>query len=176
MSSSLHPTIRFIRSSDLPVVHELIRELARYEQLLECVVSTVDDLDRALFGPQAFVEALVAEHVSEIVGFALFYPTYSTFLGRPGLYLEDLYVRPEFRGRGVGRALLVRLARLASERGWGRVEWSVLNWNEPSIAFYRTIGAIPLNDWTVYRLSDDRMALLAGTMPAPSTDQEPTAD
>lgn len=118
-------------------------------------------LQEHLFGPRPYAEAIVAEHDGEVIGFALFFHNYSTFLGRPGIYLEDLFVLPEHRGHGHGKALLHELARLAVKRGCGRLEWSVLNWNEPSIFFYRSLGAEAMTEWSVYRLSGDALQRLA---------------
>ena len=116
-------------------------------------MATEDGLRESLFGGRRYAEVLIAEHDGAPAGFALFFHNFSTFLGKPGIYLEDLYVRPEFRGRGVGKELLINLARLAKERGCGRLEWWVLDWNESSIGFYRELGAVPMDDWTVYRVS-----------------------
>ena len=135
----------------------MIRELAEYERLLNQVVADEAGLHRALFGERPYVEALVATVRVETVGFALFFHNFSTFLGKPGMYLEDLYVRPAFRGQGLGKALLTRVAQIAVERDCGRMEWSVLDWNEPSIRFYESLGAKPLTDWTVYRLTGDEL-------------------
>jgi GNAT superfamily N-acetyltransferase len=139
----------------------LIRELADYEHLEDQARATPEALGQHLFGPRPYAEALMAEVDGAAVGFALYFPTYSTFRAQPSLYLEDLFVRPEFRGRGIGRALLARLARLAIARDCGRLEWAVLNWNAPSIGFYRSLGARPLNDWTTYRLDENRLQDLA---------------
>ncbi len=119
------------------------------------------DFHRHLFGPRPYAEAILAEIDGEAVGFALFFPTFSTFRGQPGLYLEDLYVKPAYRGRGIGKALLATLAKLAIDRGLGRLEWAVLNWNSPAIEFYRSLGAGPLDEWTTYRLCDGPLAELA---------------
>jgi GNAT superfamily N-acetyltransferase len=148
---------------DAPLIVALVRELAAYERLLDTVRITPDDLQRDLFGARAFAEAVIARVGDEPVGFALWFHNYSTFEGRPGLYLEDLFVRPAFRGRGYGEALLRHLARVAVERGCARFEWSVLDWNEPAIAFYRKLGAVPLDDWTVQRVSGDALRALAGS-------------
>lgn len=153
MSNALQPGIRFSVPADLPALHTLICELARYERLLDAVDSSEQDLHAALFGPDPCAEALVAECDGIVVGFALYFKTYSTFRGRPGIYLEDLFVLPEYRGRGLGRGLLESLRGLAAERGYGRMEWSVLNWNEPAIRFYTMLGAQPMDEWTVYRIS-----------------------
>lgn len=138
-----------------------VRELAAYEKLAHEVVATEADLARWLFGPGAHVGCLIARRGGEPVGFALYFFNFSTFLGKPGLYLEDLYVAPAERGSGVGYALLARLARIAVERGCGRMEWWVLDWNEPSIAFYRRLGAEAMDDWTVFRMTGEPLRRLA---------------
>ena len=153
--------IREATPADLPLIAELIRALAEYERLAHAVEFDEAQLGRYLFGERPYAEVLIAEDAGgEAVGFALFFHNFSTFLGRPGIYLEDLFVRPEERGHGYGKALLVRLAQLALERGCGRVEWAVLNWNQPSIEFYEALGARPNSDWTVYRLSGDALQAL----------------
>jgi GNAT superfamily N-acetyltransferase len=146
---------------DAPLIVQLIRELAEYERLLPEVRIRIADVERDLFGSRPYAEAAVARVADEPVGFALWFHNYSTFAGRPGLYLEDLFVRPAFRGRGYGEALLRYLARLAVERGCGRFEWSVLDWNTPAIAFYRKLGAVALDDWTVQRVAGDALRALA---------------
>lgn len=147
--------------ADVPVILDLIRDLAEYEKLSDQVTATEADIARSLFGDPPRAEAVIARLDGDAIGFALFFHNYSTFLGRPGLYLEDLYVRPAFRGRGFGRRLLVHLARIAVDRGCGRFEWSVLDWNAPAITAYRRAGAVPLDDWTVYRLTGDALRRLA---------------
>jgi GNAT superfamily N-acetyltransferase len=151
-------TIRAARPTDAALLLELIRELAAYEKLTDQVVATEAMLVETLFGPVPAAEALIAELDGVPAGFALFFQNYSTFLARPGIYLEDLFVKPALRRRGVGRALFGRVARLAVERRCGRFEWSVLDWNEPAIAFYRSQGAVPMSDWTVFRLSGEALA------------------
>ena len=146
---------------DVPLVLQFIRELAEYERLSSEVVATEDGLREALFGPEPQAEVLFAREGDVDVGFALFFHTFSTFQGRQGLYLEDLFVRPEARGRGVGRALLTRLAVIARQRGCARMEWAVLDWNEPAIQFYRSLGARPMDEWTVFRLSGEDLARVA---------------
>lgn len=168
MSPTSKTQIRFATPEDVPAILGLIRELAEYERLLDQVVANVAALHRALFGERPYVESLVAIVDDETVGFALFFHNFSTFLGKPGMYLEDLYVRPAFRGRGLGKALLTRVAQIAVERDCGRMEWSVLDWNEPSIRFYESLGAKPLSDWTVYRLTGETLRVL-GT-PAKAAD------
>ena len=153
--------IRPATAEDCDLIANLIRELAVYEKLGDAAKATADDLRLHLFGERRFAEAILVEDGGEAVGFALFFHNYSTFRGKPGIYLEDLFVRPTHRGRGLGKALLARLARLAVERGCGRFEWAVLDWNEPAIGFYRAIGAQPMDDWTVFRLDGDAMASLA---------------
>ncbi|HWL37333.1 MAG TPA: GNAT family N-acetyltransferase [Frankiaceae bacterium] len=138
---------------DVPVVLALIRELATYEREPDAVVATEDGLRTALFGDSPAVHCHVAEEDGEVVGFALWFLNFSTWLGRHGIYLEDLYVRPSHRGGGLGKALLETLTSIAAERGYGRVEWSVLDWNEPAQAFYRSLGAEPMDEWTVWRLT-----------------------
>ena len=138
-----------------------VRELAEYERLAHEVVATDADMHAALFGERPVIEAVIARVDDQPVGYALFFPNFSTFLGKPGLYLEDLYVRPAARGLGVGRKLLEHLARTAVERGWGRFEWSVLDWNEPSIAFYKKMGATAMDEWTVFRLTGKSLQRLA---------------
>jgi GNAT superfamily N-acetyltransferase len=153
--------IRFARPEDVPTIAELILALAEYERLAHEVVLREEDLREHLFGPERRAEVLLAEEGGKVVGFALFFHNFSTFLGRPGLYLEDLFVRPEHRGRGHGKALLARLAEIAVARGCGRFEWSVLDWNSPAIAFYESIGAVAVEGWTVYRLTGPALARLA---------------
>ena len=155
-------TIRPARPEDAEVLANLVRELAIYEKLEHLARAMPDDFRRHLFGPRPAAEAALAEVDGEPAGFALWFSNFSTFRGQPGLYLEDIFVRPEFRGRGIGKALLASLARLAVERGCGRLEWSVLDWNAPSIAFYRALGARPMDEWTVYRLDDEPLRRLAG--------------
>jgi GNAT superfamily N-acetyltransferase len=146
---------------DVPVLLGLIRDLAEYEKLAHQVEATEDGLHRALFGPRPAAEAIIAFAEGEPAGFALFFQNFSTFVGRPGLYLEDLFVRPAFRGRGIGTRLLATLARIAVERNYGRMEWTVLDWNELALGVYRRIGAVPLDDWTVHRLTGDALNRLA---------------
>jgi GNAT superfamily N-acetyltransferase len=153
--------IRFANQEDIPTVARLIRDLAEYERLSHRVTLDENRLRKHLFGPHPFAEVLLAEKVGEVVGFALFFYNYSTFLAQPGLYLEDLFVKPEHRGQGYGKDLLIALARLAVERGCGRLEWAVLNWNTPAIDFYKSLGAEPMSEWTVYRLSGDALNGLA---------------
>jgi GNAT superfamily N-acetyltransferase len=153
--------IRAAAPDDVPLILTFIHELATYEKLAHEVVVTELDMHAALFGERPVIETVIASLDDEPVGYALFFPTFSTFLGKPGLYLEDLYVRPTARGFGVGRKLLEHLARITVERGWGRLEWSVLDWNEPSIAFYKKMGATAMNEWTVFRLTGQALKTLA---------------
>ncbi len=153
--------IRTASEEDVPLILHFIRELAIYEKLEHQVVATEETVRATLFGNPRFAEVLIGEVGGDPVGFALFFHNYSTFLARPGVYLEDLFVRPDLRGRGYGRALLARLATIAIERNCGRVEWAVLNWNEPAIRFYRGLGALPMDQWTVYRITGEALENLA---------------
>jgi len=143
---------------DVPVLLELIRGLADYERLRDQCVATEDQLRKTLFGENPAAEALLAFVDERPVGFALFFTNYSTFLAKPGIYLEDLFVRPDARGQGIGKALLVKIAQIAAERGCGRVEWSVLDWNEPAIRFYQSLGAVAMSEWTIFRLTGESLA------------------
>jgi len=154
--------IRPAQRGDVAVILELIRELATYERAPNEVTATEEELVDVLFGPQPAAEVLLAFDEETPVGFAVFFHNFSTWLGQPGLYLEDLFVKPEERGKGYGRALLVHLAKIAHERGCGRMEWAVLDWNEPAMKFYKNLGAAPLNEWTVFRLTRDGIAKLDG--------------
>ena len=153
--------VRAARESDVERIHRLVVDLATYERAADQVRSTPDQLREALFGPQPGAYALVAEDVGGVVGFALYFRNFSTWEGVHGIYLEDLYVDPDHRGRGHGRALLVALAEIAVQRGYARLEWAVLNWNQPSIDFYRALGAVPMNEWTVYRLAGPALSQVA---------------
>jgi GNAT superfamily N-acetyltransferase len=154
--------IRAAVEADVPLVATLIRELADYEHLLHEVTLSEDALRLSLFGERRYAEVAIAEDpAGAALGFALFFHSFSTFLGRPGIYLEDLFVRPAHRGAGIGRMLLRHLASLAEERGCGRLEWAVLDWNEPAIAFYRRLGARPTEGWSVYRLDGEALTRLA---------------
>jgi GNAT superfamily N-acetyltransferase len=146
---------------DIATILGLIRELADFERLLDQVSATEEQLRGALFGPRPYAEVLLARDGAEVAGFALFFHNFSTFLAKPGIYLEDLYVRPKYRGNGYGAALLARLAALAVQRGCGRLEWSVLNWNQRAIDFYRSLGAQPLDEWTMYRVTGEALERLA---------------
>lgn len=154
--------IRPATRSDLPRILAFIRELAVYEHLEHEVVASETEVGAALFGPRPYAEVVFACLDGTPVGFALFFHNFSTFLGRAGIYLEDLYVRPEARGLGVGKRLLAWLARTALERGCARLDWAVLDWNEPSIGFYRSLGAVALDEWTTYRLAGEALERLAG--------------
>jgi GNAT superfamily N-acetyltransferase len=154
-------TITPATPDDAPVLLALIRELAEYEKLLDRVSATEASLRRDLFGPRAFAEVLIGKLNAEPVGYALFFHSYSTFLARPGVYLEDVFVKPAARGKGAGKALLRAVARAARDRGCGRMEWSVLNWNTPAIEFYEALGAEPLKEWTTYRMDEAAIADLA---------------
>jgi len=156
------PRIEAATEGDAPLVLRFIRQLADYERLSHEVVATEADLRQTLFGPRPYAEVLIARLGSEPVGFALFFHSYSTFLGRQGIHLEDLFVVPEARGEGVGRALLERLAAVAVERGCGRLEWAVLDWNEPAIGFYRSLGAVAMDEWTTFRLTGEALERVAG--------------
>jgi GNAT superfamily N-acetyltransferase len=153
-------TIRTATAADVPAIADLIRGLAVYEKLEQDVTMTEELLAKNLFGPQRFAETLLAEESGKPIGFALFFHNFSTFLALPGIYLEDLFVVPDQRGHGVGRALLKELARIAVERGCGRLEWSVLDWNRDAIAFYERLGARPNSEWTVYRLAGEALTEL----------------
>jgi GNAT superfamily N-acetyltransferase len=157
--------IRTATPDDVPAILSMIRELAEYERAPHEVTATEPQLRAALFGENPAVYALIAENddTGEAVGFAMWFLNFSTWLGRHGVYLEDLYVKPHARGEGHGRALLTRLAQIAVERGCGRVEWAVLDWNEPSIGFYKSLGAVPMDEWTIFRLTGDSLARLAAT-------------
>ena len=153
-------TFRYAERKDTPLILQFIKELADYEHMLDEVVADVDTLEQWIFDKQKAEVIFVLENETE-VGFALFFHNFSTFLGRAGIYLEDLYVRPEFRGKGYGKALLKQLAKIAVQRGCGRLEWWCLDWNQPSIDFYLSLGAEPMSDWTVYRIAGDTLNKLA---------------
>jgi GNAT superfamily N-acetyltransferase len=161
--------IRFATAADVPTILSFIRALARYEKLEHEVVADEAGLHAALFGARPAAEVLLAELGGAPVGFALFFSSFSTFVGKPGLYLEDLFVEPAARGRGIGVALMSALARITVERGWGRFEWAVLDWNTPSLDFYAALGAVPQKTWIVHRLVGDPLAALSqrwpGTLP-----------
>jgi GNAT superfamily N-acetyltransferase len=161
MAASPGLSVRTACEADVGVIQAMIRELAEYERLTHIVVSTEADLRTNLFGTSPAAEALVSELDGRVEGFALFFHNYSTFVGKRGIYLEDLFVRPHARGRGLGAALLTHLAQLAVKRGCGRLEWAVLDWNEPAIEFYRRLGAAVLPDWRICRLTGDSLQAAA---------------
>ena len=159
-------TLRFAIREDAPVLHALIRELAEYEKLLDQCVLNVENLVENLWINSCGAECLIAEMSGEAVGYALFFPTFSTFLGKPGLHLEDLFVRPKFRGNGIGLALISAMGKIAVDRGYQRVEWAVLDWNQPSIELYRTLGAASLNEWIPMRVDGEGISRLAAVSAA----------
>ena len=154
-------TVAPARENDVPLILEFIRKLADYERLSADVIADESMLRESLFGAKPAAEVLLAYWANEPVGFAVYFESFSTFIGRPGIYLEDLFVLPGFRGKGIGKALLRHLARIAETRNCARLEWAVLDWNQPAIKFYRSLGAIPLQDWTVFRLTDSALHELA---------------
>ncbi len=153
--------LRNTTGRDVSLILSFIRELAEYERLSHEVVATEEVLRASLFGERSAAEVIIGDYGDEPAGFALFFYNFSTFLGRPGIYLEDLYVTPDLRGRGIGSAMLAYLARLTKERGCGRLEWSVLDWNEPAIKLYKSIGATPMDDWTTFRVTGEALDGLA---------------
>ena len=155
------PRLRDATPADVPAILRLVRDLAEYERQPQAVVATEEDFLRHGFGPARRFSVLVAEEDGRVAGFALWFFTFSTWLGKPGLYLEDLFVRPELRGRGIGKAMMIELARIAVREGCGRFEWAVLDWNQPSIEFYRSLGARLLEDWVLCRLQGDPLHALA---------------
>ena len=161
MSDSDSLTLTMANEQDLPQILAFIRALAEYERLADAVVATEEALKATLFGERRYAECVIARWEGEPAGFALFFHNFSTFLAKPGLYLEDLFVRPELRGKGVGKALLQFLAKLATDRQCGRFEWAVLDWNESAIGFYKSIGAEPVDEWTIFRLKGEALARLA---------------
>ena len=154
-------TLRPANPDDIPTIVDLINALADYERLRHESNPDAEALRAHLFGPRPYCEVILAEWGGQVAGFALFFHNYSTFLARPGIYLEDLFVLPDLRGRGIGKALLQQLARLAVDRGCGRLEWSVLDWNAPAIGFYKRLGARPMDEWTVFRLTGEALEALA---------------
>ena len=154
-------TIEAATREDVGRIWELIAELAEYERLTHVVTGSAEQLEDHLFGPSPSVSGLVARHEGTVVGYALYFKTYSTFRTQPGVWLEDLYVTPSYRGGGVGKALLASLAQLVHENGWGRLEWSVLDWNEPAVGFYQRLGADVMPEWRICRLADDSLAAVA---------------
>jgi GNAT superfamily N-acetyltransferase len=156
--------IRRATAEDVPLLAAFIRELAAYERLAHAATATEDSLRQHLFGPRPAAEAIIAELDGRPVGYAIYFTNFSSFTGRPGIYLEDVYVQPSSRGRGIGKRMLVHVAQLAVERGCARFEWAVLDWNEPSIEFYTSLGAQAMSDWTVYRLTGDALEKLASNL------------
>jgi GNAT superfamily N-acetyltransferase len=154
--------IRKAQKSDVPLILHFIKELAAYEKLLHEVTATVELLEANLFGEKSVAEVVIASSENKDVGFALYFHNFSTFVGKPGIYLEDLYVSPDYRGKGFGKSLLKYLANLAVERDCGRLEWQVLDWNESAIKFYKSLGAKPMDEWTVFRVTGDELVKLAG--------------
>ncbi len=157
------PNLRPATINDVPLILQFIRELAEYERMLDDVVANEEMLRESLFGHRPAAEVILCHEGEVPAGFALFFHNYSTFRGKSGIYLEDLFVRPQFRGRGYGKLLLATLAKLAVERNCARLEWSVLDWNTPAIDFYKSLGALPMNEWTVYRLTGDALEELGTT-------------
>jgi GNAT superfamily N-acetyltransferase len=155
--------IREAREADVAAVVGLVHELAEYERSPELCTLTEDQLHAALFGPEAVARCHVAEVAGEVVGCAVWFRSFSTWRGVPGIYLEDLFVRPAHRGSGLGKALLAQLAAVCAERGYARLEWQVLDWNEPSIGFYRSLGAVPMDEWTTFRLDGEALTTFAKT-------------
>lgn len=164
--------IRSATVDDVATIARLIRALAEYERLSDRAIFDEEKLREHLFGERRYAEVLLAEQEGKVVGFALYFHNYSTFQGKPGLYLEDLFVLPDFRGKGVGKSLLVALAKLAVERGCGSVRWVVLKWNEPSIRFYESLGAMAMNEWTEYRLLGDPLKKVAALEVGPRAAEE----
>lgn len=148
--------IRKAEAKDVPQIFTFIKELAEYEKLSSEVTTTEEILKESLFGNKTYAEVLIAEYEEEPAGHAIFFHNFSTFVGRPGIYLEDIYVRPHLRGKGIGKALLLQLIKIAKERNCGRVEWSVLDWNKSAIDFYKSMGAVPMDEWTVFRMTEDK--------------------
>lgn len=153
--------IRSAEINDTPIILKLIKDLSIYEKLSHQFNNNEELVKKYLFGEKRFAEVLIADFENQPVGFALFFHNYSTFVGKPGIYLEDLFVRPEMRGKGIGKKLFLELVKIAKERNCDRVEWSVLNWNTTAIDFYKGMGAIPMDEWTVYRLTADKIDELA---------------
>lgn len=159
MTAKMNDSILTIRQStiaDVPLILSLIKEIAEYEKLLHEVTATEEDIKNSLFGERRYAEVIIAEYNGKPAGQALFFHNFSTFVGRPGIYLEDLFVRPEFRGKGVGKSLLLELIKIAKARKCGRVEWCVLDWNEPAINFYTKFGGVPMDRWTIFRTPEEK--------------------
>lgn len=148
--------IRFAEKSDTPIIFSLIKQLAEYEKLSDKVITTEERIKQSIFGNNQFIEVLIAEFEGKAVGYALFFKNYSTFLGKAGIYLEDLFVLPDYRGKGIGKSLLKKIISIAKQRDYGRVEWSVLDWNVSAIEIYKKIGAEPLDEWKIFRLTSDK--------------------
>ena len=148
--------IRKADINDVPLILSLIREIADYEKLSHEVTATEKDIRENLFGDVNYAEVLIAEYENEPVGYALFFYNFSTFTGRPGIYLEDLFIRPKYRGKGIGKTLLLQLLEIAKNKNCGRVEWCVLDWNEPAINFYKNLGAVPMDGWSIFRVTEDK--------------------
>lgn len=148
--------IRFAEKSDTPIIFSLIRQLAEYEKLSDKVITTEEKIKQSIFGNDQFIEVLIAEFEGKAVGYALFFKNYSTFLGKAGIYLEDLFILPDYRGKGIGKSLLKKIISIAKQRDYGRVEWSVLDWNVSAIEIYKKIGAEPLDEWKIFRLTSDK--------------------
>lgn len=153
--------IRSVEEKDLSTLLTLIKELAEYERLSNLVIATESSLREAFFGKQKIAEALIAEYKTETAGMAIYFHNFSTFIGRAGIYLEDLFVRPHLRGKNIGKQILLKLIQIVHERNCGRIEWAVLDWNTPAIEFYKKIGAEPMDEWTVFRLTEDKINELA---------------
>src|SRR5215471_8982053 len=154
--------IREASESDVLLILEFIRKIAEYERLSHAVVASEETLRKSLFGDRPAAEVLLAHWDGKPAGYAVFFHNFSTFLGRAGIYLEDIFVEPELRGKGIGKALLARVAKIAKDRECGRLEWSVLDWNKPSIDFYLSLGAKPMDEWTIFRMTEDAITRLAG--------------
>lgn len=148
--------IRFAEKSDTPIIFSLIKQLAEYEKLSDKVITTEEKIKQSIFGNNQFIEVLIAEFEGKAVGYALFFKNYSTFLGKAGIYLEDLFILPDYRGKGIGKSLLKKIISIAKQRDYGRVEWSVLDWNVSAIEIYKKIGAEPLDEWKIFRLTSDK--------------------
>jgi len=163
MDSRTSPQLQIVPATenDIPLILSLIKELARYERMIDEVLGTESDLRESLFGAKRYAETVIARYDGQPAGFALFFHNFSTFVGKPGLYLEDLFVHPEYRGKGIGKALLMYLAKLAVDRKCGRFEWMVLDWNSPAIEFYKSFGAVSMDSWRLFRLSGNALTELA---------------
>jgi GNAT superfamily N-acetyltransferase len=156
MKTNNELTIRNAEKSDAPLILSFIKEIANYEKLSHEVTATEKDIQENLFGDTKYAEVLIAESENEPVGYALFFYNFSTFTGRPGIYLEDLFIRPKYRGKGIGKTLLLKLIKIAKNKNCGRVEWCVLDWNEPAIEFYKNLGAVPMDGWSIFRVTNEK--------------------